>query len=310
MFIESAKKGSNSFWLYAAGIFLVILGYFFGSIPVVFIMIAAQKKTGASQQDIESMNFEALGIDLNVALFLNLIPFVVGILALWLVIAQMHNRSFKSLITPFKKINFGKVLFAASLWFALNLAVELTFYLLSPEEYILQFEAQKFLLLIGICILVLPLQTSFEELLLRGYLMQGIAMRFGSRIIPLIITSVVFGLLHTMNPEVDKFGFEIMMVYYMGFGVATAIFTLMDDSTEIALGLHWANNFFGAVFVTFEGSALQTYAIFKIEEIDPYMMLLGWIPMITIYGAIMASKYKWSNWKARLIGRGVEEIEQ
>ena len=82
MFIENAKKGSNGFWLYVAGIFLVIVGYFLGSIPIIAIMAVAAQATGASQKDIETLNFDALGIDLNTALFLNLIPFAVGVLAL------------------------------------------------------------------------------------------------------------------------------------------------------------------------------------------------------------------------------------
>ncbi len=308
MFIENAKKGSNGFWLYVAGIFLVIVGYFLGSIPIIAIMAVAAQATGASQKDIETLNFDALGIDLNTALFLNLIPFAVGVLALWLVIARIHDRSFKSLITSRPKINYGKIIFAASLWFALNLGFELSMYFINPELYTPQFDFTKFIILIAICLLVLPIQTSFEELLLRGYLMQGIGMRFGYRIIPLIVTSLVFGLLHSMNPEVQKFGFGIMMVYYIGFGVVTAVFTLMDESTEIALGLHWANNFFGAVFVTFEGSALSTYAIFKIEEINPEMMLLGWFPMITLFGIVMAKKYEWNFWKAHLLGKGAENV--
>lgn len=305
MFIENAKQGSNGFWLYVAGIILVIIGATIGGIPAAFVISSASLTSSATPEEISSLNFEALGVDLNLGLFVSLLQFVAGVLALWFVIVRIHDRGFKSLITPFKKVNYNKILFAAGLWFALNLGIELIMYFMNPELYQLQFEPIKFLILISICFLVLPLQTSLEELLMRGYLMQGIGMRFGYRVVPLIITSVIFGLLHILNPEIDKYGLGIMMTYYIGFGLAAAIFTLMDESLEIALGLHWANNFFGSVFVTFEGSALRTYAIFKIEEINPQLMLMGWIPMITIYGIIMAKKYKWSSWKARLIGKGV-----
>ncbi len=55
-------------------------------------------------------------------------------------------------------------------------------------------------------ILLLPIQTSAEEYLFRGYLMQGIGIISGNRWLPLILTSLAFGLMHYANPEIAKFG--------------------------------------------------------------------------------------------------------
>ena len=44
----------------------------------------------------------------------------------------------------------------------------------SPENYVFNFELKPFLILVAIAIILIPLQTSFEEYLFRGYLMQGI----------------------------------------------------------------------------------------------------------------------------------------
>lgn len=308
MFIEKAKVGKNSFWLYLAGLVLVFISYFLGGVPLILAMTNARKANNADLKALEKADFTALGMDLNFALLLNLVPFALGLLALWFVVKYIHRRKFKSLFTTSSQLNYSKIGFAALLWLAFNLFIELATYQLSPANYTFSFELANFLWLCLICLLILPLQTSFEELLVRGYLLQGIGLRFAYRLIPLLLTALFFGILHIVNPEVSQFGLFTMMSYYVGFGIAAAIFTLMDDSTEIALGLHWANNFFGAVFVSFEGSALKTYALFHIDEINPQLMLALWFPSICLYGFIMAKKFGWKNWKTRLLGKGIAKI--
>ena len=64
--------------------------------------------------------------------------------------------------------------------------------------------------------------ASVEELMFRGYLMQGFGLAFKNGIAPLIITSVLFGLMHASNPEAKVHGLAIMMPYYMFFGAFLA----------------------------------------------------------------------------------------
>ena len=107
---------------------------------------------------------------------------------------------------------------------------------------------------------MIPIQTSAEELLFRGYLLQGFGVLFKNRWLPLILTSVLFGGLHYANPEVDQFGLGIMF-YYIGTGFFLGIITLVDEGLELALGFHAANNLFGALLMSSEWSAFQTDAI-------------------------------------------------
>ena len=118
---------------------------------------------------------------------------------------------------------------------------------------------------------MLPFQTSAEELVFRGYLMQGLGVLAKNRWFPLIITSVAFGLLHGMNPEVAILGWGIM-VFYIGTGLLYGISTLMDEGTELALGLHAANNVLAAIYVTTDWTVFQTDALY----IDTSEPSLGW----------------------------------
>ena len=156
---------------------------------------------------------------------------------------------------------------------------------------------------------MIPLQTSFEEYLFRGYLMQGIGTLFKNRWSPLIITSMVFGSLHFFNPEVTKLG-NIIMFYYIGTGFLLGIMTLMDDGMELALGFHAGNNLITAVLVTADWTAFQTNSILK----DISEPSAGWdilIPVMVVYPLflfIMAKKYGWKDWGNRLFGK-VEKPE-
>ena len=139
--------------------------------------------------------------------------------------------------------------------------------------------------------------------------MQGLGTLVKNRWLPLIVTSVVFGGLHFFNPEVGKLG-NIIMVYYIGTGFLLGIMTLMDDGLELALGFHAGNNLITALLVTADWTAFQTNSILK-DISDPSAGLDILIPVFVVYPIfllIMAKKYKWTNWGAKLFGKVEEPI--
>ena len=175
-------------------------------------------------------------------------------------------------------------------------------YFLSPGDYVLNFRWEAFWKLALIAILLIPLQTSFEEYLFRGHMMQGLGILFRNRWMPLLLTSVIFGLMHLGNPEVEKLGYGIM-IFYIGTGFFLGIITLMDEGLELALGFHAANNLVTALLVTSEWTAFQTDSLLKDVaepglEWDAYLPLLLF-PLLLFF---FAWKYGWTNWKQRLTG--------
>ena len=151
------------------------------------------------------------------------------------------------------------------------------------------------------------MQTSFEEYLFRAHMMQGIGLATNSRLIPLIITSVLFGLMHIANPEVGKIGY-IIMVYYIGTGFFLGIITLMDEGLELALGFHAANNLVGALLLTADWTAFQTNSILKdISEPSAGFDIL--MPVFVIFPILLfvfSKVYSWTNWKQKLTGKLID----
>ena len=166
---------------------------------------------GGSITDLEDTSKLMTVLDSNLTLFLMLLSFAIGLLGVYLVVKYLHNQPMLAVTTARKKIDWGRFFFGFSL-----IAVTTTFftgldYYSNPEDFEMQFQLVPFLILAAISIILMPLQTSFEEYFFRGYLMQGIGAVAKNKWVPLLITSFVFGGLHFFNPEVEKLGNIVMI---------------------------------------------------------------------------------------------------
>ena len=235
-----------------------------------------------------------------------LLTFIGGFVALLVVIKFLHHQSFIQLTTSRDKIDWGRFFFGFGIIAFLTITTTAFDFYSNPENYLIQFEWKSFSIMFLIAIVLIPLQTSFEEYFFRGYLMQSIGLLAKNKWVPLVVTSLVFGLLHISNPEIGELGY-IILVIYIGTGFFLGIITLMDDGLELALGFHAANNLFTALLVTADWTAFQTHSIFK-DMSDPTEAVLSDVlaPVLIIFPILLfifAKVYKWNNWKEKLIGR-------
>ncbi len=300
MLLNQVFKGLNDWWRYLLGIALVISGYFLGQIPmtvVLYYKISNDPNYGLEELESfqKNMNFEALGINKNFGFLLLILMFVFAVITLWLVVKHLHIKKMEDLVTPNKPVNINKIVFGFGLWMILSLILELINYWIDPTSYVFRGSGGAFVVLLLISLIFLPIQTSFEELFCRGYIMQGLYFFSKNIWIAVLISSVLFGLIHGMNPEVEKYGFWTMQTYYIAAGLFLAIITVMDDGLELALGVHAATNIFGAVFLTYEGSVLQTDSLFSTTVINPWDMLFGFILSAALFMFICYKKYGWRS---------------
>jgi hypothetical protein len=185
-------------------------------------------------------------------------------------------------------------------------------YYASAEDFVIQFQPIPFLILVVIAVLMIPIQTTCEELVFRGYLMQGFANLAQNKWFPLLMTSLIFGTMHIFNPEVSKVGY-IILVYYIGTGLFLGIITLMDDGMELAIGFHAANNLIGALLVTTDWTVFQTNSVFK-DLSEPSAGFDIILPVIIIYPILLlifSKKYHWQDWMEKLTGKiNIEQPKQ
>jgi len=150
--------------------------------------------------------------------------------------------------------------------------------------------------LLIVVVLLVPLQSAAEELLFRGYLMQGIGLALRRGWAALAVTSLVFAAVHLGNPELARFG-RGFLVYYAGIGLLLGLATLLDDGLEVAIGAHVANNLWGALVVSFPGSVLDTPALLRMEGVPPEVMAaLGGATAVTslvVLGILLDWRGRW-----------------
>lgn len=293
-YVSQAKDGQLGYWKYLIPVFL-----FFGlmgvNILMTFLLDIDQEALIQSQIESVGRNWTLVSSVLPLGIF--------GVLLL-LYVKFGHQQSIRSLTTSRSKIDWSRVGFSFMVISVFIIAGTLIDYQLHPESYVLNFDFSKFWILLLVAVLLIPLQTSFEEYLFRAYLMQGIGSYFKSRLLALVLTSVAFGLLHIGNPEIGKIGF-ILLISYIGTGFLFGVMTLMDEGLELALGYHAANNLITALLVTANWTAFQTDSILLYTG-DPNPNVDIFIPVFIIYPIILfifAKKYNWKNWKEKLMGK-------
>ena len=297
MFLKQDTLNANPFWKYLLGSFIVIIFSIIGQLPLSFFLTAEAISVAGGDPMIALRN-----LDKNLQLFLILIPFVFGFLGLYLVIKKLHNRNFVSITTSRSKVDWRRIIHSFILWGSITIIFISADFFINSEDYQINFKFDKFFILLIIGFILIPIQTSLEELLFRGYLFQGFSLYFKRPWIGLFLTSFIFGCLHIFNPEVQKLGLGIL-IYYIGTGLFLGIITLMDEGIELALGFHAANNLITALLVTSSWTAFQTESIL-IDISDPSLVGETIISMLILYPLFyiyMYKKYKWSDLKNKLL---------
>ena len=298
MFLWDKSYNLKGFWYYILGSFILILFSTIGQIPLLFFV------------DYDSVSVDTTSVDLlntipsNLRLFLLMISFVAVLPGIWLVVKKLHDLPIMSILSGRKNIDYNRILFSFCLWGATISLMVITGYLISPDNYEINFKLKEFLILLIIAVCLIPIQTSVEEIVFRGYLMQGFGHWFNSRFMALFMSCSVFGILHIANPEVAQLGYGFIFVYFIG-SFILGITVLMDDGLELVLGFHAANNIFIALLLTSDWTVLQTESVLK-DISDPTFGIYDILTGLILYPSVIyifAKKYSWTNWKEKIFSR-------
>lgn len=271
-FLNAARVGKNGFWRYFLVTLLVVGAMLFASTVLVIILFLAE-----NTQRLEDLNF-------NSTLILSMLPFLFAALTLFAGLALFHRRGPRSIIFPAGRFRWSAMFISGGVWLLLAGVSDAITYLIDPGRYTWNFRPELFFPFLALALVLIPIQTSTEELFFRGYLTQGVGLLAkGNTLIALIVPSVLFGLLHSWNPEVIEHGLLWMLPQYIGMGLLLGYVTLRSRGLELALGLHAANNLYSALLVTFTESAIPSPALFTMNVFDPklglVLLFLVYIPL-------------------------------
>lgn len=313
-FIENILRKDNASWKYI----LTFVGAFLasnliGAIPLLIVIFVQIFKTGnvLSAEMLQNLDFSAIGISENLFLLLILIPFAVGLLAAVLFVKYLHRRSFSETINGTNTIRWKRIFTGFAVWLGFMFVYLAISYTIMPENFVIKFNIRAFIPLFFISLIFIPLQTTFEEFLFRGYLAQGVGAWTKNRWLVVVIPAILFGLMHFANTEVLTYGFWETIPQYILFGLIFGFFSVLDDGIELAMGIHAANNIFACLFVTFDASSLKTSAIFQQQTVNSWEDTTGLLIMGLLALLLFAKIYKWDfSILNRKIESSTAEIEQ
>lgn len=300
--ISGFVTGINKWWAYLFTVIFLMTGYFLFQSAIFVPLMNVLKSNGYSPQEILSnpnllFDSTALQMDKNLVLLLELGMFVLAAASFYIGLRYVHQKTLTSVLTGYEKFRYKRFWFAFLVWASLLVLSTLLSYIFYPEELTLNFNLGGFLISAIIMFALMPIQTGLEEVVFRGYFMQGLSQIFKNGIVPLFITSLLFGLAHMSNPEVQKFGVPIMLTYYVCFALFMGALTLLDEGIELAFGIHFANNFISSLLVTPPNSVLKAYSIFEVQDENPSSEIVMWLIMAAIAFVIFQLKFRWKNFK-------------
>lgn len=228
----------------------------------------------------------------NYLFTLVLVPFLFAFAFLYLSIRFIHKASFKDFFTSRLNIDWSRFGFAAFITFlvlALSFGIEWTF----SDEISWNYQGGSFWMMLVIAIVLIPIQSTCEELLFRSYFFKAFSW-LKYPLLTIVLCSLAFGLIHSANPEIAVLGRSIL-IFYIWSGLFMGLTTYLDGGIELSMGFHAVNNIFSAIMITNAWQAFQTDALF-FDHSHPnigwevWITLFLWQPLIFL---IFGWKYKW-----------------
>ena len=284
-FLDNAVQGKNSWVRYFLTIVISLIGGTFASLLfIVLFMIIYFLSSGISGLEVQ-MNI----LNYNPLLILVLVGISYGIYSLlfYLCIRFIHKKKFLSLINTGKNIKWNRILKGAGLWVGIMVIFTLMSLMFHDSNLSLNFNPGSFLLLLILSFLVFPIQASFEEIFFRGYLMQAIGLITKKPVVPLILTSLIFGVIHFFNGTNVTTSITIVFSATI-LGLMLGIIVLGENGLETAMGAHIANNMYVAVVFNTSDSGLGGLpSLITTETTDP----LSGIPWLILMASVDDHNY-------------------
>ncbi len=258
-YLFMSNLGKNEWYRYLITVLIVLIFWqVIGGIP--YIALYALGNTSNQLAAFLALNF----------------TFIALLFGLWLCMKGIHQRPFITLITSKKSIRWDRIFLAAAIWLAITTLITFIDAWMHPGSYKITFDWQKWLPFSLLALIFTSIQTSAEEILFRGYFLQGVGCLVQNTWVLSILSGVFFAIPHFLNPEME-INFGLLALFYFSFGFFLGWITLRSQSLELALGVHAANNLFTVIIANYQGSALPSPSIFTAINLDPVFSLISFL---------------------------------
>ncbi len=290
-FLENAKTGKNNWWRYlftivgSLGLASIAAGLLFAIVVVIYTVLYYPVISPDMVNSLISPNNPLLIV------LITGVTYAFSFFLFYLFVRFLHHKNFKILVNYGVGFRWGMFLKGALIWFVILSSLSLPDFILNPVAYQVSLNSEAFYWLLVLSVLAFPIQASFEEILFRGYLMQGVSLVSEKPIIPLLVTSTLFGLVHFFNgANLD----QSMSIVFSTFiiGLMLGIIALADNGLETAMGVHIVNNLFVALIFNSADSGLPGLpSLITAPSSNPYTG----IPFLVLAAVLMLIAIYWKR---------------
>ncbi|NMG08568.1 CPBP family intramembrane glutamic endopeptidase [Brasilonema sp. UFV-L1] len=287
-YVEVAQRGGHRWWRYLLGLLVILVSWLVvGSVASALVAFALDGQEGfAAFRRADFSGFGSVGSFLVIMMGF---PFFLG--GILIAVSLIHRRHPLTLITAREKISWHRVGHGFVAWFVpFCLIGGLGQYLFYPDSFSFYSDLTSFVFFVPIALVLTAIQTTTEELFFRGYIVQGASLIWTNRVFLALLSAVIFTLPHLLNPEAQAGGWlTVFSNYFLVPGLLWTVVSLIDGTTELAIGVHFANNIGGILLFNITGSAVTTPALFTISK---YHATYGALSVLVAIPVFLAIAYK------------------
>ncbi|WP_404788354.1 lysostaphin resistance A-like protein [Altericista sp. CCNU0014] len=290
-YVDAAGWGKYRWWRYLLGLVVIFfVGLVVGGIatPRIAFLLGGQEALAAFSR----LDYAAFGPVGSFVAVRAIFPFfLAGIL---LAVTLVHRRHPRTLITARERISWRRVGHGFVAWFVpFCLVAGLGQYLFYPDTFSFNFDLATFALFVPLAIVFTAIQTTTEELFFRGYIVQGASLVWTNRVFLALVPATIFALAHLLNPEASAGGWlTVFFNYFLVPGLLWTAVSLIDGTTELAIGAHFANNIGGVLLFNVVGSAVNAPALFTISKFHATYAALSMLVAVPVFLAIAYKVFK------------------
>ncbi|MBD2261303.1 CPBP family intramembrane glutamic endopeptidase [Pseudanabaena sp. FACHB-2040] len=290
-YVEAARWGKHRGWRYVLGLVVIFfVGLVVGGIatPRIAFLFGGQEGLAAFSR----LDYAAFGPVGGFVAVTAIFPFfLAGIL---IAVTLVHRRHPRTLITAQERISWRRVGHGFVAWFVpFCLIGGLGQYLFYPNTFSFNFDLATFALFVPLALVFTAIQTTTEELFFRGYIVQGASLVWTSRVFLALVPATIFALSHLLNPEASAGGWlTVFFNYFLVPGLVWTVVSLIDGTTELVIGAHFANNIGGVLLFNVAGSAVNAPALFTISKFHVTYAALSMLVVVSVFLAIAYKVFK------------------
>jgi uncharacterized protein len=290
-YVEAARWGKPQWWRYLLGLVVILFAWMV--VANVGSALAALALGGLEGVEaLGRLDYAAFGpIGGFVVVMAGFPIFLAGVL---IAVILVHRRHPRTLVTAQEKISWRRVGHGFVAGFVPWVLIGgLGQYLLYPDSFSFNSDLATFALFVPLAVALTAIQTTTEELFFRGYLVQGASLVWANRVFLALVSATVFTLPHILNPEAQAGGWAGMFIgLFVGTGLLFVIVSLIDGTTELAIGAHFANNIAYFLLFNWTGSFFAAPALFSISEYHARFYDLTSLALIPIFVVIVFWLFK------------------